>query len=286
MKKKNPFIEKLERVRERFLDGIGVPEPTEFEADPFQLRAIDSILSGSDTLVVAPTGTGKTFIAVEGIKKTLEKGEKAIYTTPLKALSNTKYAEFKALFEPEFSVGLLTGDRKIDGDSDVVVATTEIYRNDLYNYGGVYSLVILDELHYLADPQRGPVWEESIILSPKKANLLMLSASISNHADIAKWISDVREKNVNVVSETERKVPLRMGFLNPRLGIVPLEGRDGEVGGYVKDFYSARNNFGKPKNDRRGRGKRGGEDRGRGRRRSAKRSGAKSGDDKSGKKES
>ena len=272
MKKKTPFSKKLDEVRQRFLEGIGVPKPTEFKADPFQLRAIDSILSGSDTLVVAPTGTGKTFIAVEGIKKTLEKGEKAIYTTPLKALSNTKYAEFKALFEPKYSVGLLTGDRKIDGDSDVVVATTEIYRNDLYNYGGVYSLVILDELHYLADPQRGPVWEESIILSPKTANLLMLSASISNHAEIAKWISVVREKNVNVVSETERKVPLRMGFLNPRLGIVPLEGRDGEVGGYVKDFYSARNNYGRPKNDRRrnnrkGGGKRGGDDRGKGKRR-------------------
>ena len=142
MKKDNPFIKKLNQVRERFLDGIGVPEPTEFKADPFQLRAVDSILSGSDTLVVAPTGTGKTFIAVEGIKKTLEKGEKAIYTTPLKALSNTKYAEFKALFEPEYSVGLLTGDRKIDGDANVVVATTEIYRNDLYNYGGVYSCLL------------------------------------------------------------------------------------------------------------------------------------------------
>lgn len=241
MNKTNTFQKKLNEVRKKFLEGIGVPEPTEFKADPFQLRAVDSVMSGSDTLVVAPTGTGKTFIAVEGIKKTLAKGEKAIYTTPLKALSNTKYAEFKALFEPEYSVGLLTGDRKIDGDSQVVVATTEIYRNDLYNYGGIYSLVILDEFHYVSDPQRGPVWEESIILSPKTANLLMLSASISNHAEIAQWISEVRDKNVNVVRETERKVPLKLGFLNPKLGVVPLEdekSKELEVHSYVKDFYT------------------------------------------------
>ena len=222
---KNPFQEKLSRVRKEFLEGIGVPKPTEFKPDAFQLRAVESVLSGNDTLVVAPTGTGKTFIAVEGIKKTLEKGQRAVYTTPLKALSNTKYAEFKALFEPKYSVGLLTGDRKIDGDAKVVVATTEIYRNDLYNYGDSYSLVVLDELHYLADPQRGPVWEESIILSPKSTNLLMLSASISNHDEIADWISSVRDKHVEVVKETERKVPLRLGFLNPRLGIVPLANR-------------------------------------------------------------
>jgi len=280
MNKTNTFQKKLNQVRKKFLEGIGVPEPTEFKADPFQLKAVDSVMSGSDTLVVAPTGTGKTFIAVEGIKKTLEKGEKAIYTTPLKALSNTKYAEFKALFEPKYSVGLLTGDRKIDGDSQVVVATTEIYRNDLYNYGGIYSLVILDEFHYVSDPQRGPVWEESIILSPKTANLLMLSASISNHAEIAQWISEVRDKNVNVVRETERKVPLKLGFLHPRLGVVPLEDKKSkelEVHSYVKDFYT---NF---KRDYGNKGRRYGKNRGKnsGKRGSDTRGSAKNKDSKS-----
>lgn len=234
---KNFHKEKLDKVRAKFLDGIGVPEPAEFHADPFQLRAVESILSGADTLVVAPTGTGKTFIAIEGIKRVVKQGLRAVYTTPLKALSNTKYAEFKALFEPEYSVGLLTGDRKIEGDANIVVATTEIYRNDLYNYGELYSLVILDELHYLADPQRGPVWEESIILSPKSATLLMLSASISNSDEISRWIEEVRGKKVNVISETQRKVPLRLGFLHPELGVVPLEGQDGEVTSHVADFY-------------------------------------------------
>lgn len=234
---KNFKKEKVDQARSKFLDGIGVPEIAEFSADPFQLRAVESVLSGADTLVVAPTGTGKTFIAIEGIKRVIKQGQRAVYTTPLKALSNTKYTEFKALFEPEYSVGLLTGDRKIEGDASIVVATTEIYRNDLYNYGEIYSLVILDELHYLADPQRGPVWEESIILSPKSANLLMLSASISNAEEIAQWIAEVRGKKVNVISETQRKVPLRLGFLHPELGVVPLEGGDGDVSAYVSDFY-------------------------------------------------
>ena len=229
----------LDKDRAKFLNGIGVPEPAEFYADPFQLRAVESVLSGYDTLVVAPTGTGKTFIAVEGIKRAVKLGKRAVYTTPLKALSNTKYAEFKALFEPEHTVGLLTGDRKIEGDASIVVATTEIYRNDLYNYGDTYSLVVLDELHYLADRQRGPVWEESIILSPKSATLLMLSASISNPEEIASWIEDVRGKKVNIILETERKVPLRLGFLHPELGVVPLEGADGQVNDYVSGFYES-----------------------------------------------
>lgn len=229
----------LDKIRSKFLEGIGVPEAAVFSADPFQLRAVESVLSGHDTLVVAPTGTGKTFIAVEGIKRAVKLGKRAVYTTPLKALSNTKYTEFKTLFEPDHTVGLLTGDRKIEGDASIVVATTEIYRNDLYNYGDSYSLVVLDELHYLADLQRGPVWEESIILSPKSATLLMLSASISNPEEIASWIEDVRGKKVNIIMETERKVPLRLGFLHPELGVVPLEGDDGEVSGYVTEFYES-----------------------------------------------
>jgi superfamily II RNA helicase len=232
-KKRKDIIE----ARKKLLSGIGVPELEEFSADPFQLEAIDLILKEVDTLVVAPTGTGKTFIAVEGIRKAIESGKRAIYTAPLKALSNTKYVEFKALFEPKYSVGLLTGDRKIEPDADVLVATTEIYRNDLYNYGDNYSLVVLDELHYLADPQRGPVWEESIILSPASATLLMLSASISNTKEIAHWISEVRGKEVRVVTEENRKVPLRYGFLHDEFGVVPLSNAKGEIFKVVDEFY-------------------------------------------------
>ena len=157
--------QKLEVARKKLLDGIGVPELHEFKPDPFQSEAIESLHDGVDTLVIAPTGAGKTYIAVEAIRRVVEEGARAVYTAPLKALSNAKYTEFKNKFEPEHRVGLLTGDRKIEGDAAIVVATTEIYRNELYDLKerGRYSLVVLDEFHYLADAQRGPVWEESVI---------------------------------------------------------------------------------------------------------------------------
>lgn len=228
----------IREARRELLDGIGVPEQSAFKADRFQLEAIESLSEGCDTLVIAPTGTGKTYIAIEAIRHFISQGKRAIYTAPLKALSNTKYAEFKKLFEPKYTAGLLTGDRKIDGDGDVVVATTEIYRNDLYNYSDIYSLVVLDELHYLADPQRGPVWEESIILSPKSTTLLMLSASISNPHEIARWIEEVRGNPVRVIVETNRPVELRLGFLHPELGVLPLEDNKGKTFPEVARFYS------------------------------------------------
>ena len=237
-----------------FLEGIGVPKPTEFKPDQFQLNAIASIAEGSDTLVVAPTGTGKTYIAVQSIAEVVSSGKRAVYTAPLKALSNTKYVELKKKFEPDFTVGLLTGDRKIDGDADIVVATTEIYRNELYNYGENYSLVVLDEFHYLADSQRGPVWEESIILSPKNTCLLMLSASVSNAEEIAEWIESVRGRKVNIIQEYHRPVELRLGFMHPGLGVMPLEGENGELLSEVIDFYTPRRDV-NPKyrgNNRRG----------------------------------
>ena len=134
-------------------------------------------------------------------------------------------------------MGILTGDRKIEGDADVVVATTEIYRNELYRSSERYSLVVLDEVHFIADSQRGPVWEESIILSPKSVTLLMLSASISNPHDIAAWIGAIRNKPVSVIVEDRRPVPLRLGFLHPDLGLLPLEDEEGKVFPEVQQFY-------------------------------------------------
>lgn len=227
----------VSQARKDLLEGIGVPEQTAFVPDAFQLEAIAALNQGHDTLVIAPTGSGKTYIAVEAIKQVIAQGRRAIYTAPLKALSNTKYAEFKKMFEPAYSVGLLTGDRKIDGDASVVVATTEIYRNELYNYAENYSLVVLDELHYLADPQRGPVWEESIILSPKSATLLMLSASISNAHEVANWVESVRGGQVSTIVETHRSVELRLAFLHPELGVLPLEGSKGRIFGEVARYY-------------------------------------------------
>lgn len=228
----------IEESRQRFLQGLGVPEKGTFVVDDFQKSAIENLDAGIDTLVVAPTGSGKTFIAVQAMKNLLKKGQRAVYTTPLKALSNTKYSEFQVTFGQDYSVGLLTGDRKIEGDSDVVIATTEIYRNELYSGLGRYSLVVLDEVHYIADPQRGAVWEESIILTPSSSTLLMLSASISNAEEIASWIEEVRNKECRIVVKTERPVELRYGFLHPRYGVIPLSDEKGHLSPEVSHFYN------------------------------------------------
>ena len=216
---------------------MGVPEQVAFVADEFQREAISAVANSEDTLVVAPTGAGKTFIALEAISLILAQGLRAVYTTPLKALSNTKFNELKARFEPTYKVGLLTGDRKIDADAAVLVATTEIYRNELYRTGERFSLVVLDEVHFIADPQRGPVWEETIILTPQSTTLLMLSASISNSDEIAGWLADVRGKPCRVVQKKERPVQLRLAFLHPDYGVLPLRDGDGNVFPEVSEFY-------------------------------------------------
>lgn len=229
----------IEEHRRRLLQGIGVPEKTEFSVDDFQSEAIESLTAGVDTLVVAPTGSGKTYIATQAIRCMLDLHKRSVYTTPLKALSNTKYNELKVMFEPGHKVGLLTGDRKIDPDASVVVATTEIYRNELYRSSERYSLVVLDEVHFIADSQRGPVWEESIILTPQSTTLLMLSASISNAHEIAQWIEEVRSKPCHVVIKKERSVELRFGFIHPELGILPLTDEQGRVLKEISRYYGS-----------------------------------------------
>lgn len=229
----------IKESRERLLSGIGVPSKGTFQVDDFQREAISNLAAGIDTLVVAPTGSGKTYIAIEAMKNLLRQGQHAVYTTPLKALSNTKYTEFQHTFAPDHTVGLLTGDRKIEGDSDIVIATTEIYRNELYRGGGRYSLVILDEVHYIADPQRGAVWEESIILTPHSATLLMLSASISNAEEIAAWIEETRNKECRIVMKKDRPVELRYAFLHPKYGVIPLSDEKGHLSPEVAHFYGS-----------------------------------------------
>ena len=227
----------LKEARERLLKGIKVPEKSKFIVDDFQKEAIDAVAGGEDTLVVAPTGAGKTYIAMEAIAVALGMNSKAVYTTPLKALSNGKYTELKKKFEPEYKVGLLTGDRKIDTDAQVVVATTEIYRNELYSDDSQYGVVVLDEVHFISDLQRGPVWEESIILTHPDSTLLMLSASISNAQEIAEWLHEVRGRPCRVVIKKERPVELRLGFLHPDLGVLPLTDEKGAVFKEVSHFY-------------------------------------------------
>lgn len=238
-KNEHQFPAKIIAEKAEFLADLGTPEHN-FVLDPFQKEAIEHVASNQDVLVVAPTGSGKTYIAIKSIESQIMQNRRAVYTTPLKALSNSKYKELKRIFEPAFSVGILTGDRKIDSNSNVVVSTTEIFRNELYSGDADYGLVVLDEVHYLADSQRGPVWEESIILADKSCTLLMLSASISNASEIAEWVSKVRGKECRIVIKKDRPVELRLGFVHPDYGGIPLFDRAGRINVEVNKFYSGK----------------------------------------------
>jgi ATP-dependent RNA helicase HelY len=218
---------------DKLLGGIGTPEKKPFAPDPFQLEALSAI-EYEDVLVTAPTGSGKTWIAREEIRRLLESGRRAWYTSPLKALTNSKYEEFSVEFGAE-NVGILTGDRKENHDAPLIVGTTEIYRNQLFDAlrrgeDVRTDLVILDEAHYLADEERGHVWEEAIILSPPRIRLLLLSATIGNADEFASWIAEVRGSRVRVVSRPgARPVELRAAFLSPDLSLFPLLNEQGKL---------------------------------------------------------
>ncbi|MCA1592265.1 MAG: DEAD/DEAH box helicase, partial [Acidobacteria bacterium] len=214
------------RPLRQLLEGIGAPEAKPFQPDSFQLEAL-AALEQEDVLVTAPTGSGKTWIAREEIRRLLAEGKRAWYTSPLKALTNSKYHEFTAEFGAE-RVGILTGDRKERGDAPLIVGTTEVYRNQLFDAlrggeGVNADLVVFDEAHYLSDQDRGHVWEEAIILTPPRVRLLLLSATVGRAEEFAEWIGEVRGTHVRVVSRPgARPVPLRAAFLYPDGGLTPL----------------------------------------------------------------
>ena len=214
------------REVKRLLEGIGTPRAAPFKPDPFQVEAL-AALEYEDVLVTAPTGSGKTWIAREEIRWLLESGRRAWYTSPLKALTNSKYQEFIDEFGAE-RVGILTGDRKENSDAPLIVGTTEIYRNQLFDSlrGGsevTADLVVLDEAHYLADEERGHVWEEAIILTPPRIRLLLLSATIGNAHEFALWLEEVRGVRCGVITgPVKRPVPLRSAVLLPDKRLLPL----------------------------------------------------------------
>ncbi len=185
-----------------------------FSLDRFQLDAIAALDAGRSVLVAAPTGSGKTVVAEAAIDIALASGGKAFYTTPIKALSNQKYVDLRARLGDE-RVGLLTGDNSINGDAPVVVMTTEVLRNMIYAQSGALDglhVVVLDEVHYLQDAYRGPVWEEVIIHLPADVRLVCLSATVSNAAELGEWIGTVRGPTETVI-ETERPVELTSWYM-------------------------------------------------------------------------
>ena len=211
-----------------WLEGLGVPPPQTFVADAWQEDAIAKLREG-DVVVSVPTGSGKTYVAVEAARRAMAENRTVIYTSPLKALSNTKYTEFSKIFGAD-QVGILTGDRRDNGQAPLLIMTTEILRNLLYDAGGgeidirldTLGLVILDESQYIADPERGVVWEETIIFCPSQARLLLLSASIGNPHDIAEWLTSIRPTACHLVRHSTRTVPLRAGYLHPNGKLTPL----------------------------------------------------------------
>jgi len=204
---------------------IGKPPDAPFVPDDFQLRALEAI-NQSDCIVIAPTGSGKTWIAQQAILSVFSRGGRCWYASPLKALSNAKWIEFGNHFESK-NVGIVTGDTKENIEAPIIVGTTEILRNQLYDSMHQGSdlpcdLVILDEAHYLGDRDRGVVWEEIMIYLPARINLLLLSATIGNGDEIAAWLSSLRAKPCVVIKEEKRPVPLFPLFLHPTGRLMPF----------------------------------------------------------------
>ena len=205
-----------------------------FPIDSFQLDAMDQLAQGQSVLVAAPTGTGKTLVAEYAIWQAQQRNQRVIYTTPLKALSNQKYRDLREVYGTD-AVGLVTGDIVEHSRASIVIMTTEVYRNMLLEEGGDLQkeisaapsstladigFVVFDELHYLSDIGRGPVWEEAIICSPPHVQLVGLSATVSNAEDLANWISRVH-RPISLIVHERRAVPLEhYYFLDNKLHLV------------------------------------------------------------------
>jgi ATP-dependent RNA helicase HelY len=208
----------------------------------FQLAALEPLRAGRSVLLAAPTGSGKTLVAEIAIDLSIRRGRRAIYTAPIKALSNQKFRDFKAI-APE-GVGIMTGDVTINPGAPLLIMTTEIFRNTIFENPaglGEVETVVFDEIHYMDDLERGTVWEESIIFAPPHIRFVCLSATISNLDQFGEWIGQTRGQPVEVLRHRERPVPLDHYLFLPGGGLrrieksvalprLPSGGRNGRFG--------------------------------------------------------
>ncbi|KAL0385639.1 UNVERIFIED_CONTAM: DExH-box ATP-dependent RNA helicase DExH15 chloroplastic [Sesamum radiatum] len=227
--------QRVERIRnevrefgEEIIDVEELASIYNFRIDKFQRLAIQAFLRGSSVVVSAPTSSGKTLIAEAAAVATVARGRRLFYTTPLKALSNQKFRDFRETFG-DSNVGLLTGDSAVNKDAQILIMTTEILRNMLYRSVGMASsesalahgdVIVLDEVHYLSDISRGTVWEEIVIYCPKEVQLICLSATVANPDELAGWIGQIHGKT-ELVTSSKRPVPLTWHF-STKTSLLPL----------------------------------------------------------------
>ncbi|MEO0649453.1 MAG: DEAD/DEAH box helicase [Planctomycetota bacterium] len=191
-----------------------------FKLSTFQHQAVKAIGEGKNVLVSAPTGAGKTLVAEYAIEDAVARGRRCIYTAPIKALSNQKYRDFRD--DPRIDVGLMTGDVTIHPRAQVLIMTTEILRNSIFEDPSTLDdveFVVFDEVHYMDDVERGTVWEESLIFAPKQIRFVSLSATIRNLDELGSWMRDLREHDLEVVKSDKRPVPLKHRFFLAELGL-------------------------------------------------------------------
>ena len=196
-----------------------------YTLNPFQVEAAAAIEAGKNVLLSAPTGSGKTLVAEYAIEQAVKNGRRAIYTSPIKALSNQKFRDFK---QDGLDVGLMTGDLTLNPDAPLVIMTTEIFRNAVFEDPQRFAdtdFAIFDEIHFLDDPERGTVWEESLIFAPEHVRFVCLSATIENLSEFGKWIEATRPHDLAVISHDKRPVPLSHRLYHQDAGVFQLAQR-------------------------------------------------------------
>jgi superfamily II RNA helicase len=196
-----------------------------YTLNAFQVRSAQALASNKNVLVSAPTGSGKTLVAEFAIDRAVRNQRKVIYTSPIKALSNQKYRDFKA---DGLDVGLMTGDLSLAPQAAVIIMTTEIFRNSVFEDPRRFrdvDFVIYDEIHFLDDLERGTVWEESLIFAPEHLRFVGLSATISNLTQFGNWLAELRPHELEVVHHSKRPVPLKHKLMHLSTGMFNMAER-------------------------------------------------------------